>query len=70
MKSIVSYPNRGEYGNNKYRGNVTGKLLIDLHSVYKFDEISERVARCEEKTKNAQDRIDKLESKSRFEVIR
>ena len=36
----------------------------------KFDEISERVARYEEKTKNAQDRIDKLESKSRFEVIR
>lgn len=36
----------------------------------KFDEISERVARCEKKTKNAQDRIDKLESKSRFEVIR
>ncbi len=36
----------------------------------KFDEISERVARCEEKTKNAQDRIDKLESNSRFEVIR
>lgn len=41
MKSIVSYPNRGEYGNNKYRGNATGKLLIDLHSVYKFDEISD-----------------------------
>ena len=41
MKSIVSYPNRGEYGNNKYRGNATGKLLIDLHKVYKFDEISD-----------------------------
>lgn len=41
MKSIVSYPNRGECGNNKYRGNATGKLLIDLHSVYKFDEISD-----------------------------
>lgn len=41
MRSIVSYPNRGEYGNNKYRGNATGKLLIDLHSVYKFDEISD-----------------------------
>ena len=41
MKSIVSYPTRGEYGNNKYRGNATGKLLIDLHKVYKFDEISD-----------------------------
>ena len=36
----------------------------------KFDEISEIVARCEEKTKNAQDRIDKLEAKTKFEVIR
>ena len=36
----------------------------------KFDEISERVARCEEKTKNAQDRIDKLEAKTKFEVIK
>lgn len=41
MNSIVSYPNRGEYGNNKYRGNATGKLLIDLHKVYKFNEISD-----------------------------
>ena len=41
MKSIVSYPTRGEYGSNKYRGNATGKLLIDLHKVYKFDEISD-----------------------------
>lgn len=41
MRSIVSYPTRGEYGNNKYRGNATGKLLIDLHKVYKFSEISD-----------------------------
>jgi len=41
MKSIVSYPKRGHYGNNKYRGNATGKLLIDLHKVYKFNEISD-----------------------------
>lgn len=26
---------------NKYRGNATGKLLIDLHKFYKFDEISD-----------------------------
>ncbi len=32
MKSIVSYPNRGEYGNNKYRGNATGKALLKFHS--------------------------------------
>lgn len=41
MKSIVSYPERGNYGSNKYRGNATGKLLIDLHKVYKFQEISD-----------------------------
>ena len=41
MDSIVAYKERGSFGNNKYRGNATGKLLIDLHSVYKFDEISD-----------------------------
>lgn len=41
MNSIVSYPERGKWGNNSYRGNATGKLLIDLHKVYKFDEISD-----------------------------
>lgn len=41
MNSIVSYKDRGNYGDNKYRGNATGKLLIDLHKVYKFDEISD-----------------------------
>lgn len=41
MNSIVSYPERGKWGNNKYRGNATGKLLIDLHKVYKFNEISD-----------------------------
>ena len=44
MKSIVSYPERGEWGNNKYRGNATGKLLLDLHEVYKFEEISDYMA--------------------------
>ncbi|WP_275935132.1 hypothetical protein [Clostridium botulinum] len=34
MRSIVSYKERGNFGNNKYRGNATGKLLIDLHKVY------------------------------------
>ena len=41
MKSIVTYPERGNYGNSRYRGNATGKLLLDLHKVYKFDEISD-----------------------------
>lgn len=41
MNSIVSYKERGKWGNNKYRGNATGKLLIDLHKIYRFDEISD-----------------------------
>ena len=40
MKSIVSYPERGQWGDNKYRGNATGKLIMDLHEVYKFDTVS------------------------------
>lgn len=30
MKSVVSYPERGPYGNNKYRGNCTGYIIKDL----------------------------------------
>lgn len=41
MQSIVSYPERGKYGKSNYRGNATGKLLIDLHKVYRFNEISD-----------------------------
>ena len=44
MKSIVSYPERGQYGSSKYRGNATGKLLLDLHKVYKYNEISDYMA--------------------------
>lgn len=36
----------------------------------KFDDISERVARCEEKTKNANERIERLENKVNYEVIK
>ena len=36
----------------------------------KFDEINERVARCEEQIKNFNERIDKLEYKKNYEVIR
>jgi DNA-binding ferritin-like protein (Dps family) len=30
MKSVVSYPNRGNYGKNSYRGNTSGLLIKDL----------------------------------------
>lgn len=43
-------------------GNVELKSEIkNLNN--KFDDISERVARCEENTKHAYDRIDKLEDR-------
>ena len=41
MNTIVRYDERGNWGNNKYRGNASGKLLIDLHKIYKFDEVSD-----------------------------
>lgn len=41
MRSIVSYEDRGKYGKNSYRGNFSGRLLEDLNSVYKFNEIAD-----------------------------
>lgn len=41
MKSVVSYPERGTYGNNKYRGNCSGKLIEDLINQYKIDTLSD-----------------------------
>lgn len=41
MNTIVRYDERGKWGNNKYRGNASSKLLIDLHKVYKFNEVSD-----------------------------
>ncbi|MCM3358127.1 DNA methylase N-4/N-6 [Psychrobacillus sp. MER TA 171] len=35
MQSIVSYPDRGKWGNNKYKGNCTGYLIKDLLNEYK-----------------------------------
>lgn len=35
MKSIVSYENRGQWGNNKYRGNCSGHVIVDLLNHYK-----------------------------------
>lgn len=34
MKSVVSYPERGTGGDNKYRGNCSPKLLKDLFELY------------------------------------
>lgn len=30
MQSVISYKNRGKYGNNLYRGNCTGYIIKDL----------------------------------------
>ena len=30
MQSIVSYKDRGNFGNSKYRGNCTGYIIKDL----------------------------------------
>ncbi len=50
-------------------GNV--ELKNEMKSINdKFDEINERVARCEEQIKNFNERIDKLEYKKNYEVIR
>lgn len=45
---------------------ITGNVELKSEIKYlnnKFDDINERVARCEENTKHAHDRIDKLEDK-------
>lgn len=39
LTSIVSYPERGEGGNNRYRGNCTPKLIEDLIGFFKPQEI-------------------------------
>ena len=41
LTSIVSYPDRGEGGNNKYRGNCSPKLIEDLISHYGIKEIND-----------------------------
>ena len=38
MKSIVSYPERGGYGNNRYRGNCSGRLIEDIISQYRLQD--------------------------------
>ena len=39
MKSIVSYPDRGEGGKNTYRGNCSPRIIFDLHDQFHFSEI-------------------------------
>lgn len=41
MKSVVSYPERGEYGNNRYRGNCSGRLIEDLIKQYNIRQLSD-----------------------------
>lgn len=41
MISVVSYPERGHYGDNKYRGNCSGLLILDLINQYKLDALSD-----------------------------
>ena len=39
LTTVVSYPERGEGGNNKYRGNCSTKLIEDLIAHFGVQEI-------------------------------
>ena len=41
MESIVSYPDRGAYGRNDYRGNCSGLLIKDLIGQYRLRGLSD-----------------------------
>lgn len=41
MNTIVSYPDRGEYGKSSYRGNCSGLLIEDLIKQYKLESLSD-----------------------------
>lgn len=41
MQSIVSYPERGEYGNSRYRGNCSGRLIEDIIEQYRLEGLSD-----------------------------
>lgn len=41
MESIVSYPDRGAYGKNSYRGNCSGLLIKDIIQQYKLKGLSD-----------------------------
>lgn len=42
--TIVEYPDRGNYGDNKYRGNCSGFLLRDLFEYYKPQKVFDPMA--------------------------
>ena len=41
MESIVSYPDRGQYGCNSYRGNCSGLIIKDVIQQYKLKGLSD-----------------------------
>jgi hypothetical protein len=41
MKSIVSYPDRGNFGKSSYRGNCSGKLIEDIIAQYNLKQLSD-----------------------------
>lgn len=41
MKSDVSYKERGSYGNSRYRGNCSGRLIEDIIEQYRLDSLSD-----------------------------
>ena len=41
MNTIVSYPDRGDYGKNSYRGNCSGRLIEDIISQYRLEGLSD-----------------------------
>ena len=41
MQSIVSYPDRGRYGRNDYRGNCSGLLIKDIIQQYRLGGLSD-----------------------------
>lgn len=41
MNSLVSYPDRGNFGKNTYRGNCSGKLIEDIIKQYNIKQLSD-----------------------------
>lgn len=41
MNSLVSYPDRGNFGKNTYRGNCSGKLIEDIIRQYNIKQLSD-----------------------------
>lgn len=39
MQSVVSYPDRGRWGDNRYRGNCSGRLIEDIIRQYRVDNL-------------------------------